>query len=107
MADFTVASRIGQGVGQNAFVGGGTQMNPLNMMHLMQTMELQRAAEQRALAGESRAQALHGPALEAANLRVKEARLGLGAAERTDEAAREEKAFTDRYFDLMNKGVNP
>lgn len=87
MADFTVASRIGQGVGQNAFAGGGTQMNPLNMMQLMQTMELQRAAEQRALAGEARAAALHGPTLEAANLRVKEARLGLGAAERTAEDA--------------------
>ena len=87
MADFTIASRIGQGVGQNAFAGGGSQINPLNMMQLMQTMELQRAAEQRALAGEARAQALHGPALEAANLRVKEARLGLGAAERTAEDA--------------------
>lgn len=88
MADFTIASRIGQGVGQNAFAGGGANPNTMmQLMQLQQTMALQRAAEQRALAGEARAQALHGPALEAANLRVQEAKLGLGTAERTAEDA--------------------
>lgn len=110
MADYTIASQVGGG-GQNAMAGGGGGMfNPNTMFQLMQmkqTMELQRAAEQRALAGEARAAALHAPALEAANLRVREARLGLGAAERTEQAALEEKAFNDRYFGLLNQGQDP
>lgn len=99
MVDFTIASRIGQGVGQNAFAGGGTQMNPLNMMQLMQTMELQRAAEQRALAGESRAQALHAPHLATAQTQAAASALGLKQKQEEDELSNLYAGFRQKYDD--------
>lgn len=99
MADFTIASRIGQGLGQNAFAGGGSQMNPLNMMQLMQTMQLQRAAEQRALAGEARAQALHAPQLAHAQTTAAAGALGLKQKQEEDELSNLYAGFRQKYDD--------
>ena len=108
MADFTIASQVGGGGGgQNAMSGGFNPNSMFQLMQIKQTMELQRLAEQRAAAAEGRAAALHGPALEAANLRVKEARLGLGKAEEEDVERRGAKERSDKYFSLIGQNLDP
>lgn len=96
MADYTIAAQVGGG--QNAMAGGGGgggMFNPNTLFQLMQmkqTMDLQRAAEQRALA-------LHGPALTAAQQRVAAGGLEL-------EKARREQAdikTADEAIDYMAK----
>ena len=102
MADFTIASQVGGGGGggQNAMGGGFNPNSMLQLMQLQQTMQLQRAAEQRALAAEGRAQALHVPQLQTAQTQATAAQLGL--KEKLDE-----KALSDSFYDLIGKHDNP
>ena len=102
MADFTIASQVGGGGGggQNAMAGGFNPNSMFQLMQLQQTMQLQRAAEQRAMAAEGRAQALHAPHLATAQTQATAAQLGL--KEKLDE-----KAMSDSFYDLIGKHDDP
>ena len=65
-------------------------------------MQLQRLAEQRAAAGEARAQALHGPALTAAQQRVQAGEIELATAKR----GRQDIETADEAIDYMAKNPN-
>lgn len=100
MADFTIASQVGGGGGQNAMGGGFNPNSMFQLMQLQQTMQLQRLAEQRAAAAEGRAQALHAPQLQTAQTQATAAQLGL--KEKLDE-----KALSDSFYDLIGKHDDP